>query len=132
MPILLGRCLRPTERKGPRPASPRQSPILSAVGDRHRWQAKAWKNSMSGTDGIGYRATVDDIAMHAVVPCVASLVLTALAEERWIMRSMIEHCVGGRRVSYAKGETVISEGEKTGKLFVLLEGGLQVVKNDTV
>ena len=48
------------------------------------------------------------------------------------MRSMIEHCVGGRRVSYAKGETVISEGEKTGKLFVLLEGGLQVVKNDTV
>ena len=48
------------------------------------------------------------------------------------MRSMLEHCVGGRTVDYAAGDTVIQEGETTGRLYVLLDGRLDVVKGTTV
>jgi CRP/FNR family cyclic AMP-dependent transcriptional regulator len=48
------------------------------------------------------------------------------------MRSILEHCIGARTVLFAAGDTVIREGETTGRLFVLIEGRLDVVKGDTL
>jgi CRP-like cAMP-binding protein len=49
-----------------------------------------------------------------------------------VMRPILEHCIGGRVAPYAKNDIVIREGETTGRLFVLLEGKVEVVKGETV
>jgi len=48
------------------------------------------------------------------------------------MRDILEYCIGGHRLSVAAGAEVLHEGGRTGHLFVLIEGRLEVVKGDTV
>jgi CRP-like cAMP-binding protein len=48
------------------------------------------------------------------------------------MREILDHCKGGIRQTVPKGTLLIHEGGKTGHLYVLIEGQLEVVKGDTV
>jgi CRP/FNR family transcriptional regulator, cyclic AMP receptor protein len=48
------------------------------------------------------------------------------------MRDILEYCVGGLRRNVAAGAEVLHEGGRTGHLYVLIEGRLEVIKGDTV
>jgi CRP/FNR family cyclic AMP-dependent transcriptional regulator len=48
------------------------------------------------------------------------------------MRDILEYCIGGVRRNVAAGAEVLHEGGRTGHLYVLIEGRLEVVKGDTV
>ena len=48
------------------------------------------------------------------------------------MRDILEYCIGGTRRSVAAGTEVLHEGARTGHLYVLIEGRLEVIKGDTI
>src|SRR5438552_14534291 len=48
------------------------------------------------------------------------------------MRDILEYCVGGLRRNVVAGTEVLHEGGRTGHLYVLIEGRLEVVKGDTI
>ena len=48
------------------------------------------------------------------------------------MRAVLDHCAGGRETNFPAGKQVICEGETTGRLYVLLDGKLDVVKGGTL
>jgi CRP-like cAMP-binding protein len=48
------------------------------------------------------------------------------------MRAVLDYCIGGTNRTVRAGALVLQEGSKTGHLFVLLEGRLEVVKGDSV
>src|ERR1700751_550569 len=48
------------------------------------------------------------------------------------MRDILEYCVGGARRSVAAGADVLHEGGRTGHLYVLIEGRLEVIKGGAV
>lgn len=48
------------------------------------------------------------------------------------MREILEYCVGGSRQNVSAGTLVVHEGGRTGHLYVLIEGRLEVIKADTV
>src|SRR6478672_1216424 len=48
------------------------------------------------------------------------------------MRAILDHCGGGTKREVPAGTLILHEGGKTGHLFVLLEGRLEVVKGDSV
>jgi CRP-like cAMP-binding protein len=48
------------------------------------------------------------------------------------MREILEYCIGGIRRNISPGDLVVHEGGRTGHLYVLIEGRLEVVKGDTV
>jgi CRP-like cAMP-binding protein len=48
------------------------------------------------------------------------------------MRDILEYCIGGTRRNVSAGTEVLHEGGRTGHLYVLIEGRLEVVKGDTV
>ena len=48
------------------------------------------------------------------------------------MREILEYCIGGIRQSVPAGTSVVHEGGRTGHLYVLIEGRLEVIKGDTV
>jgi CRP/FNR family cyclic AMP-dependent transcriptional regulator len=48
------------------------------------------------------------------------------------MRAVLEYCGGGVRRNAPAGTLLIREGGRTGHLFVLIEGRLEIVKGDTV
>jgi CRP/FNR family transcriptional regulator, cyclic AMP receptor protein len=48
------------------------------------------------------------------------------------MREILDHCKGAVRREVPAGTVVISEGSKTGYLFVLVEGQFEVLRGDTV
>src|SRR5262245_1330085 len=48
------------------------------------------------------------------------------------MRAILDYCTGGIRRAVPAGTLVLHEGSKTGHLFVLLEGRLEVIKGDSV
>jgi CRP/FNR family cyclic AMP-dependent transcriptional regulator len=48
------------------------------------------------------------------------------------MREILEYCIGGIRRNVSPGDLVVREGGRTGHLYVLIEGRLDVVKGDTV
>jgi hypothetical protein len=48
------------------------------------------------------------------------------------MLDIFEYCIGGVRRNVAAGAEVLHEGGRTGHLYVLIEGRLEVVKGDTV
>jgi CRP/FNR family transcriptional regulator, cyclic AMP receptor protein len=52
--------------------------------------------------------------------------------EMLLMRAILDHCIGGTRREASAGTLVLHEGSKTGHLFILLEGRLEVVKGDAV
>ncbi|MBR0874375.1 cyclic nucleotide-binding domain-containing protein [Bradyrhizobium tropiciagri] len=48
------------------------------------------------------------------------------------MRAILDHCTGGVERSLTAGTDFIHEGGKTGHLFVLIDGKVEVVKGDNV
>jgi CRP/FNR family transcriptional regulator, cyclic AMP receptor protein len=48
------------------------------------------------------------------------------------MRAILDHCGGGNRREIPAGTDFIHEGGKTGHLFVLVEGKVEVIKGDSV
>jgi Cyclic nucleotide-binding domain len=48
------------------------------------------------------------------------------------MRAILEHCSGGRETSFPVGSQIIREGETTGRLYVSVDGQLEVVRDGTV
>jgi CRP/FNR family cyclic AMP-dependent transcriptional regulator len=48
------------------------------------------------------------------------------------MRAVLEYCTGGVERKVPEGTLVIHEGGKTGHLFVLLQGKLEVIKGDSI
>jgi CRP/FNR family transcriptional regulator, cyclic AMP receptor protein len=48
------------------------------------------------------------------------------------MREMLEYCIGGTRRSEAAGSIILHEGGRTGHLYVLIEGKLEVLKGGAV
>ena len=48
------------------------------------------------------------------------------------MREILEYCIGGVRQKVTAGTLVVREGGRTGHLYVLIEGRLEVIKGDTV
>ena len=48
------------------------------------------------------------------------------------MRDILDYCIGGARRNVGAGTEVLHEGGRTGHLYVLIEGRLEVVKGDTV
>jgi CRP/FNR family transcriptional regulator, cyclic AMP receptor protein len=52
--------------------------------------------------------------------------------ERMPMRAVLDYCSGGTKREVPPGTFVLHEGGKTGHLFVLIEGRLEVIKGDSV
>ena len=48
------------------------------------------------------------------------------------MREILEYCIGGIRQDVSAGTLVVQEGGRTGHLYVLIEGRLEVIKGDTI
>jgi len=48
------------------------------------------------------------------------------------MRDILEYCIGGVRRNCVAGTEVLHEGGRTGHLYVLIEGRLEVIKGDAV
>ena len=48
------------------------------------------------------------------------------------MGTVLDYCTGGIQRSVSAGTLIIHEGGRTGHLYVLIEGRLEVVKGDTV
>jgi CRP/FNR family cyclic AMP-dependent transcriptional regulator len=48
------------------------------------------------------------------------------------LREILDFCVGGTRRNVPAGTLLLHEGGRTGHLFVLIDGRIDVVKNDTV
>ena len=48
------------------------------------------------------------------------------------MRDILEYCIGGVRRNVPAGTEILHEGGRTGHLYVLIEGRLEVVKGETV
>lgn len=48
------------------------------------------------------------------------------------MRAVLDHCTGGREANFPAGKQVICEGETTGRLYILVDGKLEVFKGGTV
>ena len=48
------------------------------------------------------------------------------------MRAVLDYCTGGVERKVPEGTLVIHEGGKTGHLFVLLQGKLEVIKGDSL
>jgi CRP/FNR family transcriptional regulator, cyclic AMP receptor protein len=48
------------------------------------------------------------------------------------MREILEYCIGGSRRNVSAGTLVLHEGGRTGHLYVLIEGRLEVIKGDTI
>lgn len=48
------------------------------------------------------------------------------------MRDILEYCIGGRKRRVIAGTYVLHEGGRTGHLYVLIEGRLEVIKGEAV
>ena len=48
------------------------------------------------------------------------------------MQGILDFCAGAERRGLAAGDTLIREGERTGRLYVLINGQVEVVKGETV
>jgi len=48
------------------------------------------------------------------------------------MRDILEYCIGGAKRRVTAGTEVLHEGGRTGHMYVLIEGRLEVIKGDAV
>jgi CRP/FNR family cyclic AMP-dependent transcriptional regulator len=48
------------------------------------------------------------------------------------MRAILNYCSGGMQRQVASGSLILTEGDTTGQLYVLLSGKLEVIKGSTV
>lgn len=47
------------------------------------------------------------------------------------MADILDYCAGQPVVHFESGETIIPEGARLGKLFILIEGQIEVIRKDT-
>jgi CRP-like cAMP-binding protein len=47
------------------------------------------------------------------------------------MASILDKCAGVPRKEFAPGAILLSEGEKSGRLYILAEGSVEVLRGDT-
>ena len=47
------------------------------------------------------------------------------------MASMLDACAGAPREDYAPGTVLIAEGETSGRLYILVDGSVEVLRGDT-
>ena len=47
------------------------------------------------------------------------------------MASILDNCVGAARQDFAPGTVLLSEGETSGRLYILAEGTVEVLRGDT-
>src|SRR4030065_993374 len=47
------------------------------------------------------------------------------------MTSILDKCAGASREHFAPGTVLLSEGEASGRLYILAEGGVEVLRGDT-
>jgi CRP-like cAMP-binding protein len=47
------------------------------------------------------------------------------------MTSILDKCAGARREQFAPGTVLLSEGETSGRLYILAEGSVEVLRGDT-
>ncbi len=48
------------------------------------------------------------------------------------MREILDYCTGGNQRKVPAGTVVLQEGTKTGRLFVLIEGRLEIIRGNAV
>jgi CRP/FNR family cyclic AMP-dependent transcriptional regulator len=48
------------------------------------------------------------------------------------MKAMLQYCVGGVEKKVAAGEVILHEGGRTGRLYILMDGRVEVVRGDVV
>ena len=48
------------------------------------------------------------------------------------MKAMLQYCVGGVEKKIAAGEMILHEGGRTGRLYILMDGRVEVVRGDVV
>ena len=48
-----------------------------------------------------------------------------------VMASILDNCAGARRQEFAAGTILLSEGETSGRRYVLAEGTVEVLRGDT-
>src|SRR5829696_8596154 len=69
--------------------------------------------------------------MLSVRPCRPQCLVLADTEMK-LMRAVLDYCTGGLERKLPAGTVLIHEGSKTGHLFILIEGRLEVIKGDSV
>jgi CRP-like cAMP-binding protein len=47
------------------------------------------------------------------------------------MADILDYCSGQKVVHFESGETIVPEGARLGKLFILIEGQIEVIRRDT-
>ena len=47
------------------------------------------------------------------------------------MASILDKCAGAPRKNFAPGTVLLSEGETSGRLYILAEGSVEVLRGDT-
>jgi CRP/FNR family transcriptional regulator, cyclic AMP receptor protein len=48
------------------------------------------------------------------------------------MKAILDYCVDGRQKVIPAGDLIISEGRATGRLYVLIQGSVEVIRGDVV
>ena len=48
------------------------------------------------------------------------------------MRAILEFCAGSEQRRFSAGDVLLRQGERTGRLYVLVEGQIEVVKGEAV
>lgn len=73
-------------------------------------------------------------AKHIIRSTIVVVLLVLRRDLGWWcwMRAVLDYCTGGNKREVPAGTLVLHEGSKTGHLFVLLEGRLEVIKGDAV
>ena len=47
------------------------------------------------------------------------------------MADILDYCEGQQKVHFESGEVMIPEGARLGKLFILIDGQIEVIRRDT-
>ena len=48
------------------------------------------------------------------------------------MKAVFEYCAGGDQKRFCAGEVLLRQGERTGQLYVLIDGQIEIVKGETI
>jgi CRP-like cAMP-binding protein len=54
------------------------------------------------------------------------------SREGFQMKDILKYCVGGHEQKIMAGETILHEGSRTGRLHILMDGQVEVVRGDVV